>query len=208
MLIALQANASRIATDDYQPPRLLNWNKIITPNDYPLDSMRNDEYGIVSTYAEVSPKGNVTGCTVTESSGYPTLDKQTCALILKRATFEPAKDGNGNPIASYYRAAYVWLIDSHRLSPRIDMALAVSQVPKGYVSPSIVQVVFDAAGHVKTCETTKSSGSVAADRTACTYISKELTVARPLSATPGVPAAAVRTAEVQFVAAPAEGSAP
>jgi TonB family protein len=208
MALALQANASRIATEDYQPPRLLNGRKVLTANDYPLTSLRNTEYGIISTYSEISPEGNVTGCAVTESSGYPALDKQTCALMFKRAMFEPAKDKDGNPITGYYRAAYSWMIESHKNSPKIDVALAVAQTPKGYVSPFIAYVVFDEAGHVNTCETTKSSGSVAADRAACTYISKELTVARPHSATRGVPAAAVRIVEVQFVAVPAEGSAP
>ena len=52
--------------------------------------------------------GRVSGCTITGSSGYSALDAATCALVIKRAKFQPARGGEGEPVAGSYSNAIDW----------------------------------------------------------------------------------------------------
>jgi periplasmic protein TonB len=57
---------------------------------------------------EIAADGRVTGCTITASSGHPQLDAATCALVSKRAKFQPARGSNGEPVAGTYSNAIDW----------------------------------------------------------------------------------------------------
>ena len=43
----------------------------------------------------IGADGAVTGCTITRSSGDAALDAATCAILLGRARYEPARDAAG-----------------------------------------------------------------------------------------------------------------
>src|SRR3954462_9093136 len=49
-------------------------NGLISNDDYPPSSLRNEEQGTVRVRLEVGTNGRVTGCSVTGSSGHPALD--------------------------------------------------------------------------------------------------------------------------------------
>lgn len=84
-----------------------NW---ATPNDYPSRALREDREGTTGFRVSVGPDGRVTGCTVTSSSGSPDLDEATCSLVTRRARFNPATDGEGQPTSDSYSNRVRWQI--------------------------------------------------------------------------------------------------
>lgn len=79
-----------------------------TNNDYPKQSRRNKDEGIVGFLLMVSKTGEVADCHILESSGYTELDAKTCELMRERAKFHPAKDMNGADVSSQYTNRVMW----------------------------------------------------------------------------------------------------
>ena len=84
-----------------------NW---ATTNDYPSRALREEREGTSGFRLVVGPDGKVADCTITRSSGSPDLDEATCANIRRRARFDPAKDGEGNPTTGSYSSSVRWVI--------------------------------------------------------------------------------------------------
>jgi len=82
----------------------------VTPEDYPSADLRNGNQGTTGFQLDVGPDGKVTNCTVTSSSGFPSLDTKACQMLMRRARFSPAKDASGNGIAQTYRNRVRWQI--------------------------------------------------------------------------------------------------
>lgn len=192
LFAALQTGTGSAAADMSQPPRLANERPPFSYQDYPKGSLQRGETGIVSVVLHVSPKGKVTSCDVTESSGFQNLDAATCSLLKSRARFDPAKDATGSPGAGEYRISSAWGLEQRQPTTWMDIPLQVSSLPSDYKAPVKTQLVFDATGHVDTCDVTTTSGSAAADRAACAYLTRELVIASPRSGSKDVQAAAVR----------------
>ncbi len=81
-----------------------------TTNDYPSRALREERAGVTGFRVTVSPEGRATGCTVTSSSGSPDLDEATCSNVMRRARFNPAMDGEGQPTAGSYSGRIRWVI--------------------------------------------------------------------------------------------------
>ena len=92
------------ATPKGQPA---NW---ATSNDYPARALREEREGTTGFRVSVGPDGRVTDCSVTSSSGSPDLDEAACANIRRRARFNPAKDGEGQPTTGSYANRIRWVI--------------------------------------------------------------------------------------------------
>lgn len=84
-----------------------NW---ATSNDYPSRALREEREGTTGFRVTVSPEGRVSSCTVTSSSGSPDLDEAACSNITRRARFNPATDGEGNPTTGSYSNRVRWQI--------------------------------------------------------------------------------------------------
>jgi len=84
-----------------------NW---ATTNDYPTRALREEREGTTSFRVTVGPDGRVTDCSVTSSSGSPDLDDATCANVKRRARFNPATDGEGQPTTGSYSNRVRWVI--------------------------------------------------------------------------------------------------
>lgn len=84
-----------------------NW---ATSNDYPSRALREEREGTTGFRVTVGPDGRVTSCTVTSSSGSPDLDETACSLITRRARFNPATDGEGQPTTGSYSNRVRWQI--------------------------------------------------------------------------------------------------
>jgi len=84
-----------------------NW---ATTNDYPTRALREEREGTTSFRVTVGPDGRVTGCSVTSSGGSPDLDDATCANVTRRARFNPATDGEGQPTTGSYSNRVRWVI--------------------------------------------------------------------------------------------------
>lgn len=78
--------------------------------DYPTGELRLGHSGAVGFSLAIGASGQVTGCTVTRSSGYPALDETTCRLIARRARFEPARDEQGMAVAGQFASTVRWQI--------------------------------------------------------------------------------------------------
>lgn len=84
-----------------------NW---ATTNDYPTRALREEREGVTGFRVSVGSDGKPTGCSVTGSSGSPDLDEATCSNVMRRARFNPATDGEGNPTSGSYSGRVRWVI--------------------------------------------------------------------------------------------------
>ena len=84
-----------------------NW---ATSNDYPSRALREEREGVTGFRVSVGTDGKVTSCEITKSSGSPDLDQATCDNVRRRARFQPATDGEGNPTTGSYSNAIRWVI--------------------------------------------------------------------------------------------------
>lgn len=71
-----------------------------TPNDYPDQALRQNSQGTAGVRFWVDKAGRPRDCKAIQSSGNKILDNRTCAVIVKRGRFEPARMANGQPTES------------------------------------------------------------------------------------------------------------
>jgi periplasmic protein TonB len=84
-----------------------NW---ATTDDYPQSAISQEKQGTTGFSVTVGPNGRVTSCSVTSSSGTPSLDSTTCSKVTSRARFDPALDSNGNPTTGSYSNRIRWVL--------------------------------------------------------------------------------------------------
>lgn len=82
----------------------------VRPGDYPLESLRSSEQGVLQFGLVVGTEGRVIECIVMASSGHARLDETGCRLIKARARFNPARDEDGRATISRYRSSVRWTI--------------------------------------------------------------------------------------------------
>ena len=85
-----------------------NFQSLMSTDDYPPSSIRNEEEGTVAYRLDVGADGRVTKCTVTSSSGHPALDNTACTLLQRRARFNPGKDPSGGATGGVYNGRFTW----------------------------------------------------------------------------------------------------
>ena len=67
---------------------------VFSDDDFPDASRRAEEQGVTRVSYVIDQKGQVSNCSVTQSSGFPRLDDATCKIIIRRFRFNPAtRDG-------------------------------------------------------------------------------------------------------------------
>ena len=75
----------------------------ITNRDYPDEVSRYwPRGGAVFIAVRVLPNGRATDCKINRSIGIPAIDQWTCKLVEERATFRPATDASGRPVAAWF----------------------------------------------------------------------------------------------------------
>ena len=85
----------------------------ITTDDYPTDLLMIHASGIVRAVFDIEADGQLTNCTIAQSSGHLRLDKLSCALLEKRATFLPAVSTDETPRATKAWMTMRWSTPSH-----------------------------------------------------------------------------------------------
>ena len=80
------------------------------PDAYPASALRSGEEGRVVASLTIGTDGRVSDCSVTSSSGSSALDAATCRIARSRVRYTPAKDQNGQPIASTATLPVRWQI--------------------------------------------------------------------------------------------------
>lgn len=82
----------------------------ITESDYKTSWINREMMGTAGFRLAISASGQVEGCQITRSTGHSALDEATCALLMRRAKFEPAKDTSGQRVAGTYASSVRWQI--------------------------------------------------------------------------------------------------
>lgn len=75
---------------------------------YPPDAYKRGEQGKVAFRLTVEPDGSLGTCDVTESSGFATLDKETCEVMLRYARLKPVRNSDGRAIRATQAGFIVW----------------------------------------------------------------------------------------------------
>jgi len=78
----------------------------ISDEDYPSSSIRNEEAGTSIATFTIGSDGKVVACNASGAS--PTLDAETCKLIIRRFRFKPALDTSGQPIEETKSQRVTW----------------------------------------------------------------------------------------------------
>ena len=71
---------------------------------YPPEALRNREEGTVRFEVQVRADGRAGACRVTVSSGSSALDDSTCAIMMERGRFTPARDAEGRAVPDRFTA--------------------------------------------------------------------------------------------------------
>lgn len=82
----------------------------VTANDYPTEALRQELGGVVIVVLALDPAGTPEKCHVAVSSKVPVLDAQTCAVLMRRARYQPVNDASGNPLRAVTVERVRWLI--------------------------------------------------------------------------------------------------
>lgn len=80
----------------------------VTTNDYRSSWINREMIGTTGFKVQVGTNGRAESCLITRSSGHDALDQATCALISKRARFQPAKNSKGEKIEGSYSSSVRW----------------------------------------------------------------------------------------------------
>lgn len=94
--VAAHRGLSRIATPKDSPG---DW---LTSNDYPMAMLHGGNQANVDFRLIVDEMGKPKSCHIQQSTRPEAFDSAVCKGIMRRATFEPALDAGGKPVASYY----------------------------------------------------------------------------------------------------------
>ena len=82
----------------------------LTARDFSSASRRSWPSGkrVLVTF-EVQVNGRASDCKVFQSVGIPSIDAETCALVIRKLRFRPARDTQGRPVVARYGYAQVAL---------------------------------------------------------------------------------------------------
>ncbi len=112
----------------------------VTNDDYPVAALQKGLFGTVEVAFAVDDTGRATACTTVKSSGSAILDSATCAAMMPRARFEPARDANGKAVAGTSPRRVRWQNPAD--APQLLIPYA-----------SVSRITVGANGQVSNCET-------------------------------------------------------
>src|SRR5215212_10060683 len=94
MLLSVAASVGASAAPQTVPAQASRsaGNAEFLAKNYPPESLRRGEQGRVGFQLTFEADGSLTGCAVTQSSGFPTLDNGTCEMLALSAKIEPPRD--------------------------------------------------------------------------------------------------------------------
>ena len=93
---------------------------------YPQGAFKRGEQGRVAFRLVIETDGSLGTCDVTESSGFSTLDHETCELLLRYGRFQPVRTEEGRAVRKAQDGFIVW-----RLPPGTKLATTdATRMPK------------------------------------------------------------------------------
>jgi len=172
-LVLLQATGEAKAPAATPPTPKEPPGRWVTNDDYPPNAAENGLYGTVHFTLVIDANGKPESCHITWTSGFAKLDQYSCAIFLKRAKFDPARDGNGQPMRATYSNKFMWdLADGSKaqIVPAIDLLVEITKLPRGYARPVLTRVHFANMGKPDACRVEAGSGNAAIDKLACEQV--------------------------------------
>ena len=103
-LVSGRVDAQPVETPGAKPISPASWIKVADypSRERPTRTTHTYQSGSVGVLLRVDATGRAIDCKVQESSEDQRLDDKTCALLIERSRFEPARDDTGQPVASDY----------------------------------------------------------------------------------------------------------
>jgi len=87
-----------------------SWAQKIQEN-YPVHLLQNGQQASVAVRLTVNKEGRASFCEVTDYSGPASFNETACLQLLRHARFDPAKDAEGAPVASFYATRITYRIN-------------------------------------------------------------------------------------------------
>lgn len=85
----------------------------ITNDDYPPRAITEEKEGTSVIAWTINTQGRVENCRTIQSSGSSDLDEAACRLLTRRGRYTPAKDQDGNPIATTKQRRVKWVLPTN-----------------------------------------------------------------------------------------------
>lgn len=82
-----------------------NW---VGDDDYPPAALNDGRVGTVTFRLDIGADGKPAACAVLVSSRHTALDEATCALMMKRARFIPARTAEGEAVPYFFISRFNW----------------------------------------------------------------------------------------------------
>jgi hypothetical protein len=186
---------------------------VFSVDDFPEYLQRAGVSRIVYTRTTVRPDGSIQNCVAEITSGDAKLDAYTCAIIVKRARFLPAKWLDGSATYGVIRVPVSWRIGNGPPSEQEvlrsavpDLVLSVNRLPKGArkIAAVNLEVAADEKGRILSCVEYAPPVNARGRRflelvpIACEQATKTLSVRPPFEPS-GKPVRSVQTASVHFI---------
>lgn len=107
ILASAASSVSSAPTADSPSVRRSANGEFITKH-YPHGALTKGEQGKVSFEVTIEPDGALGSCEVTGSSGFATLDRETCEFIAKFAKLQPVRNSEGRAIRAVQQGYINW----------------------------------------------------------------------------------------------------
>jgi TonB family protein len=101
-LSGILSEAGRALTGEAAPPEPIKPDRWLSRGDYPRYLARANMGGELVVRLTVNQQGRASSCFVTGSDAQQLFDDTVCLKLMQRATFRPARNATGKPVASYY----------------------------------------------------------------------------------------------------------
>jgi TonB family protein len=130
ILARAMAAALAVQTNQATPPRRAraNLNQYFSTDDYPPTAAARGAQGTAGFRLSIGADGAVTGCTITRSAGDAALDAATCAILLGRARYEPARDAAGQAVPGKDSGRVTWRLPATEPGMPFSLFRTVSQL--------------------------------------------------------------------------------
>jgi uncharacterized protein (DUF3820 family) len=149
-LIPFSATAGQMLAA--KPDHVVSW---FSPYDMPTDILATGGAHLVKLRTTIRPDGSIQDCRIEISSHDKHLDDLTCAIMLKRGKFAPARSQDGSPIYGVFRTAVTWqATDGPHSGEPADMDLYLSKLPAGVRSGELggLILMIDNNGRPTACQ--------------------------------------------------------
>ena len=151
--------------------------------EYPSAALRNEEEGTVTMSIGIGADGRVNSCQIAQSSGSEALDNSACSGMLRHAQYDPARNENGEPIATTNTQSIRYILpEASNIRMPFDRAQPIDEevwrekvfdsefiaaIENAGQGRAIYMLTLDENGKPTGCGMAYPSGDVALDRKAC-----------------------------------------